>query len=593
MKNFLKTFLAVLCAMAVAGLLKMLVFFGVIGSLASLGSTRPVMPREGVLDINMSEFAITEQTSESSFSLASIGSATTPNVGMWDIIRAIDNAAADNIVKSIYLRPDGVTSGIAQLEEIRKALTKFRESGKPVIAYTEAPSNGSMYLATAADKIYMSSNRGGLNTFVGISSRMIFLKDLLDRLGVNFQLIRHGKFKSAGEMYIRSEASAENIHQNQVLVNTIWREFSSAIADSRDIETRELNALIDNLSLNFPEDFKQAGLVDETFDHAALVEKMCVINGVPSEKDLHLIRISDYIEARIRSAVSYKGDRVAIIFADGEIVDDKSDYDNVDGDRFATIINDIREDKDIKSVVLRVNSPGGSVNAATKIKNALDRLAEEKPVVASFGNYAASGGYWISAGAARIYSDATTLTGSIGVFSMVPEFSKTAKNLLHVNVTSIKSNRHSDMFSLMRPFDSAETAYMQSSVEDIYSQFVALVAQGRGIAPHEVDEIAQGRVWAGSDAIDIHLVDEIGTLEDAIAYAAGLAGLEEDGYSIATYPRPLTTMESFMYSIGNKKNEPSILAGTPFEGIAKALLNMKAHDPSKAYALMDYSLDIR
>ncbi|MBR5385731.1 MAG: signal peptide peptidase SppA, partial [Bacteroidales bacterium] len=504
-----------------------------------------------------------------------------------------NNAATDNTVKSIYLRPDGVTSGIAQLEEIRKALTKFRESGKPVIAYTEAPSNGSMYLATAADKIYMSSNRGGLNTFVGISSRMIFLKDLLDRLGVNFQLIRHGKFKSAGEMYIRSEASAENLHQNQVLVNTIWREFSSAIADSRDIETRELNALIDNLSLNFPEDFKQAGLVDETFDHAALVEKMCLINGVPSEKDLHLIRNSDYIEARIASAVSYKGDRVAIIFADGEIVDDKSDYDNVDGDRFAAIINDIREDKDIKSVVLRVNSPGGSVNAATKIKNALDRLAEEKPVVASFGNYAASGGYWISAGAARIYSDATTLTGSIGVFSMIPEFSKTAKNLLHVNVTSVKSNRHSDMFSLMRPFDSAETAYMQSSVEDIYSQFVALVAQGRGIAPHEVDEIAQGRVWAGSDAIDIHLVDEIGTLEDAIAYAAGLAGLEEDGYSIATYPRPLTTMESFMYSLGSKKNEPVILSGTPFEGIAKALLNMKAHDPSKAYALMDYSLDIR
>jgi protease-4 len=283
---------------------------------------------------------------------------------------------------------------------------------------------------------------------------------------------------------------------------------------------------------------------------------------------------------------------VAVLYADGEIVDGK-DYANVAGDRFVQIIDKIRKDKSVKAVVLRVNSPGGSVAASEKIRSALDLLQKEKPLVASFGDYAASGGYWISNGCQKIYADATSITGSIGVFSMIPEFSEVTRKL-GVGVETVGSNKHSYMFSLMRPFDSEELQCMQLSVEDIYERFVNLVASSRGLEPARVDEIAQGRVWLGSDALEIGLVDEIGTLEDAIAYAASLADFHSsDEYSVVGYPQPLTLVEEFMNSIGQRTEEPSILSGTPFEALGKAVSGLKAPDPTRVYARLPYALEIR
>ena len=582
--------LAVICALIVLRILAfifMIVIFA--GALAS-GSGAP-LPKEGVLDLDMSKFVIAEQTQENpvpTFSLSGSFSMPDAQIGLLDAIHAVEAAAADPGVKYILLRPEGATAGLAHAEEFRRALSEFRRSGKPVIAWLESPSNGSYYLATVADKVYLSSYHGFSYQLIGLSSQMTFVKDILDKLGVNVQLIRHGKYKSAGEMFIRNSASPENREQNQVMINSAWKTLTSAISSSREITEEEFNSLVDRLALAEPEDFLASGLVDALMTRSELVEKLCTLAGVENEEKLKLIPFADYALAKVSPVLK---PNVAIIYADGEIVDGE-DFMNIDGDRFVREINKAAKDNSIKAVVLRVNSPGGSVSASVKIRTALDSLQAKKPLVASFGNYAASGGYWISNGCEKIYADANTVTGSIGVFSMIPEFSKVTKKV-GVNFETVGSNKHSDMFSLMRPFDKTELDYMQASVEDIYESFVNLVADGRKMAPSAVDEIAQGRVWMGSDALGIGLVDEIGTLQDALVYAASLAGIGPDEIRTAAFPAPLTFAQQIMESLGQGSSEPSILAGTPFEGMGQELSGILSSRSGKPMARLPYSYEFR
>lgn len=596
MKDFVKMVLAVLCGLFIVWILGFIFLLGMAGSAALSGGSKPVLPREGVLDINYDEFVLAEQTQEFSFNspAAFMGGAQIPTVGLWDAVQSIKAAAADPSVKYILLRGDAVIGGISDLEEFRAALVDFRKSGKAVVAYTENPGNGTYYLNTAADRIFMCETHGGMSSLIGLSGRMLFLKDLLDKFGVHYQLIRHGKFKSAGEMFIKNAPSEENLLQHKEMIQSIWKTCSGVMAESRGIEEAAFNDLIDNLKLNFPEDFLLSGLVDSLVNHEKLVDKLCTLAMVESKDDLHLIPFADYVAAKAPSATGGKTN-VAVIFADGDIVDG-DELQNMAGDRFVRVIDEVRRDKSVKAVVLRVNSPGGSVMASAKIKDALDLLKAEKPLVASYGNYAASGGYWISNGCEKIYSDATCLTGSIGVFSLIPEFSKTVKDVAHVNVVTVGSNKHSDMFSLVRPFDGEETAYLQAYVEDIYTQFVNMVAEGRDMTPEAVDEIAQGRVWTGAEALGIGLVDEIGTLGDAVAYAASLAGLvSESDYQVAAFPRPLTAMEQIMEMMGKSKRDKSILAGTPFASIGRTLEKVArdAEQPARVFAAMPYSIEIR
>ena len=590
MKDFLKTMLAVICGVIVLKALRVflfIIFFGV--ALASDGSS---IPRHGVLDLDFSQFAITEQTQEGTPELsAAFSSSMVPDIGLQDAVNAVKYAADDPAVSYILLRAEGAVAGISDFEELRAALSEFHDSGKAIIAYMENPGNGSYYLSSVADKIYMGSQHGGNNMLIGLSAQLQYLKDILDKVGVKMQLIRHGKYKSAGETYIRSSASPENREQYQVLLNSVWGSVSDGITASRDLTREQLDALMDNLALNFPEDFLAAGLVDELVDHETLLARLCTAAQVEDAGKLVLISFNDYVSDRIGTVMPGRNN-VAVIYADGEIVDG-DDFRNVAGDRFVKVIDQVRKDKSIKAVVLRVNSPGGSVAASVKIRTALDELMKEKPLVASYGNYAASGGYWISNGCQKIYSDATTLTGSIGVFSMIPDFSGTAQKV-GVGIESISTHRHSDMFSLMRPFDQAELDYMQASVEDIYEGFVNLVATSRDMTPEAVDAIAQGRVWAGTDALELGLVDEIGTLSDAIAYAAALADFHaSDEYKVLSFPKPLNFFEQLMEEFGQGSKEPSILADTPFEAIAADAARICEGQPSTVYARLPYLIEIR
>ena len=556
MKDFVKMTLAVVCGIILVGIIFLILGLGLLGSAVAASSGKPVLPKSGVLRIDLSKVTFGEQTQEDNpfgnvnpTSLLSGGGMSSSTViGIWDAVRALDAAAEDPAVKYIYLRTDGNGSSMSALEEIRAALSRFRASGKPVITYMENPGTGSFYLASVSDKIYMSPALGTQSEFVGVGSQMTFLGDLLSRLGVNIQLIRHGKYKSAGEMYTRSSASPENREQYQRMVDSMWESIGKVIADGRGISIEELDADIEGLKLNFPQDFVDCKLVDELLDRQALEDKLAALAVVDKFKDVKWISLADYVNAALLPSKAKQ--KIAVIYAEGNIVDGNGRSD-VAGDRFASLIAKVAADSTVKAVVLRVNSPGGSVLASEKIKAELDRLQENKPLVASYGDYAASGGYWISNRCDKIFSDATTLTGSIGVFGIVPDLSKTAKEIAHVGVESISSHRHGDMYGGFRPLDKDEMAYLQTSIEAVYDRFTTIVSEGRDIPKETVDEIGQGRVWTGADALGICLVDEIGTLEDAIRFAAVSAG-EPDlaQWNVKGYPTPPGTMDQLLDMLG-------------------------------------------
>ena len=589
MKDFVKMTLAAILGCIIVGAILMFMTFGIIGSLASLGNTQPVMPREGILTVDMSRITLTEQAVPTDIRTMIEGE-TRVSTGIWTAIRAIQEAALDPAIRFIYLKPDGVAGEMGCIEELRTSLERFRSSGKAIISFIETPSNASYYLASVSDKIFMSGYDGGMNMITGFSSSQMFLKDILDRLGVNVQLIRHGKYKSAGEMFIRNGISPENREQNQVMVNSLWKGWADRMAGSRGLSFDEFNALVDNLSLNSPEDFLEHGLVDELMTKEELRERLCGLYGAENIEDIRQVTLPDYAAARVLPNYKAK-EKIAIIYANGNIVDGEA-KEQVAGDRFAAMISAVRRDSSVRAVVLRVNSPGGSVLASSKIRNEIDLTREVKPVIASYGSYAASGGYWISSSCDRIFSDASTLTGSIGVFSMIPDFSKTAEKI-GIGTTTISSNRHGDMYSGMRALDNAEIAYMQESVEDIYDTFTAIVAEGRGLDREYVDEIAQGRVWAGTDALDKGLVDQIGGIEDAVSCAismTGSANTDIGSWLIEEYPKPMTTMDMLMEMLGQNA---SVFAGTPLEAVETAFRDWDESMTGQVYARMPYEISIR
>lgn len=595
MKDFLKMLLAVICGFIVMGFLGLMILGGLIGSAAG-GSGKTVMPRNGVLVMDLSQFSIDEQAATPPTSLTSLvggGVSLQAPISLWDAVQAIRKAAEDPSVKLIYMKPDGASLSSAISEEIRDALAEFRKSGKAVISYIESPTTGSYYLASVSDKVYMSSNCGAGPMMTGVSGQLFFLKDLLDKFGVNVQLIRHGKYKSAGEMYIKSEPSPENLEQNQAMVSSMANSMYEEISESRNVSVDSLNYLVDNMKLLFPEDMLNHGLVDGLLTKEELRQKLAVLAGADDFSNTGMVSFSDYVSSVITDPLKSKK-QIAVIYAHGNIVEG-SDPQNIGGDDFSTLLSMVRADSSVKAVVLRVSSPGGSVLAADKIKTEIDLLRKVKPVVASYGDYAASGGYWISASCDKIYTDKMTLTGSIGCFSMVPDLSKTAKDIAHVGIATVSSNKHGAMLTPFHTLDEAEVAVMQSQIENIYGKFVANVAEGRELSPAYVDSIAQGRVWTGADAIGINLADEIGSLSDAINYAATLAG-EADASSIDVigYPAPVTILDNILAMIGEGSSPvQDVFAGTPFWRVEEAFKSWKWQGSDHFMAMMPYQVIIK
>ena len=498
----------------------------------ALAAIMPLMASAGKAKVLKIDFKnpIAERNTGSSFDIMSMVQGTPNSVTLLSYLEAIDAAAEDKNIGMIYMTPENISAGLSQVEEIRAALERFKKSGKPVIAYCENFGNASYYLASVADKIILDPASESMIT--GVGSQMIFLKDLLDALGVDVQLIRHGKYKAAGEMFVRSSASPENRLQNEVLINSLWNTMSSQIAASRGFSQEEFNGWVENLEMCHPDEYKAKGLIDEIWYKDEVDKYLCQQNGVRRIQEVGFVKINKYA-TKIKKGS--RKNKIAVIYADGEIVNSGSDADIV-GSKLANTIRKVREDKKVKAVVFRVNSPGGSAQASEAIRHELELLRAEKPVIASYGDYAASGGYWISAQSDYIFSDESTITGSIGVFGMIPSVGDAIRKNVKVNIESVGSSSHSDMMNGMRKLDENEVAYVQKQIEKIYDDFTSLVADGRGLSKDSVDAIGQGRVWSGADALNIGLVDTLGGLYDAINYAAARVGLTKADYQLSRYP---------------------------------------------------------
>lgn len=493
----------------------------------------PLMALAGkakVLKIDFKNPIAERNVGGSSFDIMSLINGTPNTVTLLSYVNAIDAAAQDKNIGMIYMTPENVSAGLAQLEEIRAALERFRQTGKPVVAYCRTFSNGSYYLASVADKIILDPASESMIT--GISSQMIFLKDILDALHVDIQLIRHGKYKAAGEMYTRSSASPENRLQTEELINSIWSSMTDQMAASRGITPQQFNDMVENLDLCLADDYKEKGLIDEAWYKDEVEQYLCEQNGVKKIGEVGFVKINKYAT---KLKKGNRKNKIAVVYADGEIVESGSDADIV-GTKLANTLRKVREDKKVKAVVFRVNSPGGSAQAAEAIRHEIQLLRAVKPVIVSFGDYAASGGYWISAESDRIFTNNNTITGSIGVFGLVPSLGNTASKVLKVNVETVGTTSHSDMMSGMRKLNESEVDYVQRQIEKIYDDFTGLVSNGRGMSKDSVDAIGQGRVWSGVDAMRIGLTDCKGGLKDAIDYAAGKVGLGKTDYRVSLYP---------------------------------------------------------
>lgn len=530
MKNFFKIVLGTLVGTLLALTLTFFILIGIVGSMATFSEIKPIVPKSAILSLDF-KTKITEQSTEDPFaSINPMQSGSSKTQGLLSFIQTIDKAATDPAIKFIYMNLTNLNAGITHIEEVKAAIERFRQSGKAVIAYADNYSQASYYLATSADKIYLSPT--GMIPLTGVSISSIFFKDLLDKLGIEVQLIRHGKFKAAAEQFISNKMSAENRQQLQAYVDAVWKTWVAQIATAREISPEKINQLTDSLSLSTAQNALDQRLIDGLMYKDNMIDTLVKLFGVEKEKDLKMISSTAYHKATYKVDFKEKN-KIAIIYANGDIVMGKSNN-NIASDSFIEHISKVRKDSTIKAVVFRVNSPGGSAQSSDVIERELSLLMQNKPVVVSMGDYAASGGYWISAKANKIYTNNTTLTGSIGVFSMIPNFQKTMNKHLSLNTESVNSNKHSDIMSGYRPLVAQEVEFVRSAVEQIYTDFINLVSQGRGMTPEQVDEIAQGRVWAGSDAIIIGLADERGGITEAISSAATLGNLET--YRIVEYP---------------------------------------------------------
>lgn len=465
-----------------------------------------------------------------------------PDNGLIDVLTAIDAAKADKRIKGITLTNSSSTLGMAQMKTLRDKLAEFKKAGKFVVAYGDSYSQGDYYLNSVADTLYL--NPAGEMELKGLSSELMFFKDFQEKTGITMEVIRHGKYKSAVEPFIANEMSPENREQVSTLLNAVWTSVSQDIATSRKITTDSVNSIATNLSARTPELAKSRGLIDKIGYEDEYRNGIRKALKVEKGEEYNEVAILDYVKAnKINDIINMADDRVAVIYAQGEIGSGEGSITNVAEGAMRDAFKAALEDDAVKAIVLRVDSPGGSALTSELIWREVELAKKKKHVVVSMGNYAASGGYYISAGAERIFAEPTTITGSIGVFGVLPNLSKLSSNM-GIHAQTVSTHKNAAAYSLFQPMEDPERAIILESVERVYKTFVDRVAKGRNMTPEAVDAIGQGRVWSGTDAKRLGLVDEIGGLDAAVKYAAKLAKITK--YSTQNYPEYEATINSYL-----------------------------------------------
>lgn len=536
MKTFFKSFLGTLLALFVFTLIG---FFLVVGIAASFSKEEEkTIEPNSVLVLDISE-TYPEQSNDDPFAeLINKKKGKTPSLS--ELIGLIEFAKKDSTIKGIYIKCKNNPNGYAASEEIRTALIDFKSSKKFVIAYGETISQKGYWIGNTADKIY-THPQGGIE-WSGFSIETMFLKGLLDKLEIQPQIFYAGKFKSATEPLRYTQMSDANKLQTGIWLNSIYNSFIQGTAAQRKIDTAVLKEIANAGKVQTANDAVAYKLVDGLFYDDQVKQLIAKKVHVTKEADISFVSMNEYA-----SAVAVRGTgsgKIAVVYADGEIIMGKGDRETVASDDYRVLLQKIRNDKSIDAVVLRVNSPGGSSLASDIIWREVDLLKKEKPVIVSMGNVAASGGYYISCGADSIFADANTITGSIGVFSVVPNLEGFMKNKLGITFDRVKTATYADAPSATRPLNKVEQQFMQLAVDSIYLTFKTRVAKGRNKRIEYVDSIAQGRVWTGIDATKIGLVDKVGSLNDALQSAAKMAKLK--GYKVKAYPETKSFIEEFI-----------------------------------------------
>ncbi len=527
--NFIKTFLAGLLAFVVGSVLSFFLWFIIlIGIVAAMGSGEPVVvPSESILKIDLAETLTDAPKTDPIAGFDFLSMTMQKQLPLFKALQAIDAAASDDRIKGIYLRMNGGggIESLAVLEELRDALAEFKESGKFIVAYNEIYGQGGYYLATVADKIYLQP-QGGMD-WAGLASNLMFYKGFLDKLGVKAEVFRPTvcKYKSAVEPYILDKMSPANREQMQQLINSVWKTLSGTVAEARGIDYAELQKITDNLEAILPEDALAKKFVDGLLYEDQMDDVFAEL-GVETDKndEYSFVTLSEYISQLSADVKNLSAPQVAIVYADGEIVDGEGSGDEIFGNSLARTLADVREDEEVAAVVLRVNSPGGSALASDIIWREMELLKAEKPVIVSMGGYAASGGYYISCPADVIVADKMTLTGSIGVFGLMFNAHDALVDKLGITMDGVKSNASSSM-TIVTPLTPVQRAAMMRGVDKVYETFTTNVANGRNLTIDHVLDIAGGRVWSGEDAKGIGLIDAYGGLKTAIATAVDKAEL--------------------------------------------------------------------
>lgn len=453
--------------------------------------------------------------------------------GLEDILSSIQKAKENEQIKGIYLHTGALACSTASLQAIHRALADFKQSGKFLIAYADMYTQGGYYLASVADKVIV--NPVGSLSWHGLASETMFLKDFLAKIGVKMQIFRVGTYKSAVEPMTNTEMSPANREQTQAFLESTWKSIVDDVAASRNISVDSLNLLADkNMDLRPAEDYVHCGLADTLMYKDEVLSYLKSLAGLTGEDDLHTLSLDEMTRVKSATPKSKTRDVVAVYYAYGEI-DNGSSYDEgINSEKMTKDLRDLRKDKNVKAVVLRVNSPGGSAYGSEQIWREVNLLKAEKPVVVSMGDYAASGGYYISCAANKIVAEPTTLTGSIGIFGMMPDASELLTNKLGLHFDGVKTHKMADMGSMSRPFNAEESALMQQMVNQGYALFTKRCAEGRNIPLEELCKIAEGRVWTGSMAKELKLVDELGGLDTATQLAAELGKVKD--YKLKSYP---------------------------------------------------------
>ena len=535
MKEFFKYFFAALAAMFVYGFASVGIYIVMMIMMFSMGgsgmSSKTKVEDNTVLRLRLNG-TITDRsvTQDDMYGMLTMSLKIEQTTGLTDILRCIKSAKTDKKISAIYLEFSTISTDFANLQNIRAALEDFAESGKPIYAWAESYDLATYYLASTATKIYMRE-LGGLE-LKGIASQSMFYKPLLDRLGIDMQVIRHGKFKSAVEPYLQGSMSDANRMQMSTLVNDIWAEVSKDICKSKNIDAADFENHIDNLDYYSDLDLcVNSGMIDALISHKEAEDSIKAAIEVAYDEGLNIVSLTGYLSSL--KDEKPKNDKIAIIYAEGEIDPSGNENSNILADKICESFRIAQNDDDIKAVVFRINSPGGSATESEEIYKAAKAFGEKKPLVVSMGSYAASGGYYIACPAQKIVAMPSTITGSIGVFGVIPNVEKLLKDI-DLNVETVGTHKHSGMGSMYTKMDSREIDVIQQSVETVYGRFISHVAEGRNMTTAEVDSIGQGRVWSGASALKIGLVDTLGSLNDALAIAAELADISD--YSTTALP---------------------------------------------------------